>query len=54
MAAKVTMFALVMFSLVTYAVSPNHKIDTKTHVACCVGDPMCSPTHGCPPEGSTK
>ena len=54
MAAKVTMFALVMLSLVTYAASPNQKIDNQKHVACCEGDPMCSPTHGCPPDGQTK
>lgn len=55
MAARITMFALVMLSLVTYAATPSKSAQsTKTQVMCCDGDPICSPVHGCPKNGSTK
>ena len=55
MTARITMFALVMLSLVTYAVSPNHKTTVaQNHVACCNGDPMCNPVHGCTPNGDIR
>lgn len=51
MKTRIAMFALVLLSLVTYAVSPNHKTISQNNAACCEGDPLCNPWHGCTPDG---